>query len=110
MPLHCPFDSIIISHLPECKALNWTTIDSIDDYKKLVDAAVKKAQDKPIAEWELEIWSKSVKVGRERESVSFSPNEEGRLGIPAGISHPKMRRNEGDADDNRDRGEPRDLR
>lgn len=75
MPPHCPFDSIIIGHLPECKNFNWTVIDSIDDYQKLVNSARKKADDKPIAEWELEIWLKSVQSNREREVVKRAGTE-----------------------------------
>ena len=75
MPPHCPFDSIIIGYLPECKALNWTAIDNIDDYKKLVNAARQKTAGKPIAEWELEIWLKSVQANRERKSVKRSGTE-----------------------------------
>jgi hypothetical protein len=66
MPPHCPFDSSIIGHLPECMNFNWTAIDSIDDYQKLVNSARKKADDKPIAEWELELWLTSVQSNRER--------------------------------------------
>lgn len=67
IPPHCPFDSIIIGHLPECKDLKWTVIDSIDDYKRLVEAAREKADAKPIAEWELKIWLNSVQSLRDRE-------------------------------------------
>lgn len=84
-PPHCTFDSIIIGHLPDNKDLNWTTIDSIGDYQKLVDAARKKADGKPIAEWELEIWLKSVQSNRERKSVKWSGTEKGQkvlLGEP----------------------------
>lgn len=77
IPPHCPFDSIIIGHLPECKHLNWTAIDSIDDYQKLVNAARKKIDDKPIAEWELEIWLKGVQSNRERKSVKRLGTEKG---------------------------------
>lgn len=75
MPPHCPFDSIIISHLPECKALSWTVLDSIDDYKKLVNSALKKTGGKSIAEWELEIWLKSVQTARERIVKKSGPDE-----------------------------------
>lgn len=67
IPPHCPFDSIIIGHLPQYRGLNWTELDNIDDYKKLVDASRKNANGKPIAEWELEIWLNSVQSLRDRE-------------------------------------------
>lgn len=66
MPPHCPFDSIVIGYLPECKDLSWTSIDTIDDYERLVKAAKRKADGEPIAEWELEIWLKNVQSARER--------------------------------------------
>ncbi len=96
MPPHCPFDSIIIGHLPECKNLNWTSIDSINDYKKLVNTTRKKSDGKPIAEWELEIWLKSVQSNRERKSVKWSDTEKGKkvqLVVP---SRPNTLSKEGD--------------
>jgi hypothetical protein len=67
VPPHCPFDSIIIGHLPECRNLNWTELDNIDDYNRLVDASRKNANGKPIAEWELEIWLNSVQSFPDKE-------------------------------------------
>lgn len=67
IPPHCPFDSIIIGHLPECTGMNWTELDNIDDYKKLVKTAQNIASSKTIAEWELEIWLNSVQGLRHRE-------------------------------------------
>jgi len=64
-PPHCPFDSIIINHLPDCGGLSWTSIDTIEDYQKLVEAARKKADGKPLAQWELEIWTDSIQTARE---------------------------------------------
>lgn len=68
-PPHCPFDSIIISHLPDCEGVSWTSIDTIEDYQKLVEAAHKKADGKPLAEWELEIWTNSVQSARNPADV-----------------------------------------
>lgn len=65
IPPHCPFDSIIINHLPDCENLKWTSIDTIEDYQKLVVAARKKANEKPLAQWELEIWTNSIKIARD---------------------------------------------
>jgi len=67
MPPHCPFDSIIIGCFPEFTGMNWTQLDNIDDYKKLVKAARDAAQSETIAEWELEIWLNSVQLLRRRE-------------------------------------------
>ncbi len=63
MPPHCPFDRKVIRYLrPECANLNWTSIDAIDDYERLVEAAKNKAEGKPLSQWELEIWNKSSKL------------------------------------------------
>jgi hypothetical protein len=66
LPPHCPFDSIVISHLPDCGHLKWTSIDDIKDYQALVEAAQKKANGMPLPEWELMIWTSGVQSARER--------------------------------------------
>ena len=44
IPIHCPFDSIVIKKLDKSlKGTAWTKFDSIDVYKKLVAAAEEKA-------------------------------------------------------------------
>ena len=63
-PPHCPFDSIVIKHLYGCGDLNWTSIDSMEDYKRLVNAAIEAANGKSIAEWELKIWTDSIQANR----------------------------------------------
>ena len=53
-PLHCPFDRIIIQTLSkDVRSLNWTTLDRISDYQRLVSAARIKAGKLPLAQWEL---------------------------------------------------------
>ena len=56
-PPHCPFDRKIIEELG--LDINWTKLDSIDDYKKMVEKARNTAKDNnvSIAEWELKMWS-----------------------------------------------------
>jgi hypothetical protein len=60
LPPHCPFDSRVISRIPGCN-FKFTSIDSIDDYLKLVKAARQKAKSnkKSLPEWELEIFEDS---------------------------------------------------
>lgn len=70
LPPHCPFDAIIISHLPDCYDFSWTSIDTLEDYQRLVGAASKKADGKPLPEWELKIWTDSIQSARERGNVS----------------------------------------
>ena len=57
-PPHCPFDRKIIEELD--LDVNWTKLDSIDDYKKMVEKARSIARDNnvSIAEWELKMWSR----------------------------------------------------
>ena len=61
-PPHCPFDGIVINKLKKLRKLNkndeyrWTKSDSIDDYKKWVQAARQEAGNMPLAEWELDVW------------------------------------------------------
>lgn len=62
-PPHCPFDSIVINHLPECNDLNYTSLDSVDDYVRLVRAARETAHGKTLSEWELGIWMEGKQKG-----------------------------------------------
>ena len=63
-PPHCPFDSIVINRLPNCSDLRWTSIDTIEDYQRLVQNARRVADGKSIAEWELEVWTDSIQTER----------------------------------------------
>ncbi len=58
-PPHCPFDSLIIEKMGnEVSDLKWTSMEDVDDYLKLVEAAKKAKNTKEsIAEWELRIWN-----------------------------------------------------
>jgi hypothetical protein len=78
-PPHCPFDSIVIRYLHNCKDLKWTLIDNFENYKKLVNAARRKADGKSIAEWELEIWLNSVQSERERKGAKRINTEKGQV-------------------------------
>jgi hypothetical protein len=60
MPPHCPLDSRIITDLPltlqERQDLQWTRLDSIDGYQRLVDAGIQRMSEKgysSLSEWEL---------------------------------------------------------
>ena len=63
LPPHCPFDSIVIGHLPGCGYLNWTSIDSEEDYLRLVRTAENVAQNETLSEWELKVWGESSPAG-----------------------------------------------
>ncbi len=58
LPPHCPFDRIIISKLKIKKPPAWTKLNSVDEYRRLVEKAVIIAGERPIAEWELEVFSR----------------------------------------------------
>lgn len=78
MPPHCPFDSIVINSLPGCEDFKWTSIDSIDEYKRLVKAAKQKANGKSLSEWELEIYSGTdTRTGTVSKKSSESIVDEG---------------------------------
>lgn len=63
MPLHCPFDSVVIKGLDKSVwGISWTKLEEISEYKMLVKAAREKADisGKCIAEWELDFYHKKV--------------------------------------------------
>lgn len=51
-PFHCPIDGIIRDHANI--SYNWTTNDSIEDYKKAIVELRKVAGDQSLSVWELE--------------------------------------------------------
>ena len=57
-PPHCPFDSIIISEIHRND--KYTEMDSIDEYKSLVESAKQAANKESLslANWELNKWNK----------------------------------------------------
>jgi hypothetical protein len=61
-PPACPFDRNTIHHFKVAsnKKLNWTKLDDEDDYRRLITAAAKKAQEqgygKNVAQWELDMF------------------------------------------------------
>jgi len=38
-PPHCPFDRIVLSHVPGCEGVNWTQFDSLAEYLHIVRCA-----------------------------------------------------------------------
>lgn len=59
VPPHCPFDSIVIQHLPGCDDISWTNLDEVEAYKRLVAVAKQQAGGKSLSEWELEMWNEA---------------------------------------------------
>jgi hypothetical protein len=56
-PPHCPFDSQIIAKLPGRRGINWTALDDVAEYRRLVAAAKLKAGRLPLAVWELRTYN-----------------------------------------------------
>ena len=56
-PPHCPFDSQIICKLPGCKGMNWTSLDTEQEYRRLVMAAKSVANGTCLADWELQVYN-----------------------------------------------------
>ena len=54
-PPHCPFDARILSKIPNCKKVKWTSLDRIDEYRRIVGEAEQKAKTEnlSLAEWEM---------------------------------------------------------
>jgi hypothetical protein len=54
-PPHCPFDSRVLSLIPNCKKVKWTKLDCIVEYKRVAGEAEQLAKTKrlSLAEWEL---------------------------------------------------------
>lgn len=59
-PPHCPIDGIIRDKAKI--SYDWTTSDSIDDYKKAVAKLKKVAKDRSLSAWELEEFRRRDKV------------------------------------------------
>jgi hypothetical protein len=70
-PPHCPFDARVIAKLPPADRCNWTTLDDLSQYARLVDSARKLADNKSLAEWELDLYNDvSVAAVRARRFIS----------------------------------------
>lgn len=63
-PPHCPFDRIVLSHVPGCERVNWTQFDSLSDYERIVRCARSAANGVPLAEWELLLYTAALSAAR----------------------------------------------
>ncbi len=63
-PPHCPFDALIIQMLPGPDRLNWTTLDDLDGYRRLIAAAQRLAGTTSLAEWELHEYDKVSRTAK----------------------------------------------
>jgi hypothetical protein len=55
-PPHCPFDSRIMTQLPQNVQVSWTRLDDISTYLDLVVAAKRVAAGQSLAEWDLHVY------------------------------------------------------
>lgn len=55
-PPHCPFDNKVLQELeiPE----KWPELNDIEKYKRWVEKAKKKADNRSLSDWELRLWNK----------------------------------------------------
>lgn len=63
-PPHCPFDQRIIVLLPTPVRCNWTSLDDIAGYERLVEAARTLAGPLSLAEWELDAYNRVSIAGQ----------------------------------------------
>lgn len=63
MPPHCPVDRIILSRTRLKGKMNWTQMESIADYRNAISSIMDKAGPVPIAQWELEAFSRRSNQG-----------------------------------------------
>jgi hypothetical protein len=66
-PPQCPFDRLIIEMLPAEVRMNWTQIDTIEDYRKLVYAARERAKTESLADWELRNYPSDTPVSQDNQ-------------------------------------------
>lgn len=56
-PPHCPIDAVVLRHVPACKDVRWTRIDSIEEYRRIIGCAKIAAKGVSLAQWELVLYS-----------------------------------------------------
>jgi hypothetical protein len=59
-PPHCPFDAIVLSHVPGCASVRWTQLDSLPEYQRIVRCARSAANGGSLAEWELHLYTAAL--------------------------------------------------
>jgi hypothetical protein len=68
-PPHCPLDSIIIGKLSGDVKLNWTDLDSVAEYQRLIEAAREAAGALSLAVWELATYQESSPAAQRGNST-----------------------------------------
>jgi hypothetical protein len=63
-PPHCPFDRIVLSHVPGCERVNWTQLDSLPEYERIVRCARSAANGVALADWELHLYTAALSASR----------------------------------------------
>jgi hypothetical protein len=62
-PPHCPFDRIVLSHVPDCERIKWTELDSPSEYRRIVQCA-RSVSGGSLAEWELHSYTEWLSASR----------------------------------------------
>jgi hypothetical protein len=62
-PPHCPFDRIVLSHVPDCERIKWTELDSPSEYRRIVSCA-RSVAGGSLAEWELRSYTEWLSASR----------------------------------------------
>jgi len=63
-PPHCPFDAMVLSRVSGCSEVRWTQLDSLAEYKRIVECAKAAAKGVSLSEWELYLYNASQPLGR----------------------------------------------
>ena len=59
-PPHCPFDAIVLRQIKSWDGPTWTVLDSLADYRRLVEKAKEVAGGEKLARWELALYEKAA--------------------------------------------------
>ena len=65
IPPHCPIDRIILNAAKvKCKGKtpSWTKLNSIDEYKEIINKIRSNVNSKELSEWELMVYQKKLKI------------------------------------------------
>lgn len=56
-PPHCPFDAMVLARVPGCHDVRWTQLDSLSEYRRVVQCAKAAASGMSLADWELRLYN-----------------------------------------------------
>lgn len=56
-PPHCPVDRIVLQTI-NIKDVNWTKIDSVDEYRNVIERIKENIKGQSLSKWELSAWKR----------------------------------------------------